>query len=72
MLSDDANAMPATALPVAMLRPGMVLARDLTAGVGVLLLSKDHVLDEPMIRRLAGFEARIGKLLDVLVYRSDT
>jgi response regulator RpfG family c-di-GMP phosphodiesterase len=72
LLSEDPNAAPATSLPVASLRPGMVLAQDLMAGAGVLLLSKDHLLDEPMIRRLVVFQARVGQTLDVLVYRSKT
>ena len=55
LLDEDPNAVPTTSLPIASLRPGMVLARDLTAGMGVLLLSKDHVLDEPMIRRLSAY-----------------
>src|SRR5205814_2454790 len=42
LLSEDPNAVPMVSLPVAQLRPGMVLAHDLMASVGVLLLSKDH------------------------------
>ena len=72
LLSEDPNAVPMVSLPVAQLRPGMVLAHDLMASVGVLLLSKDHRLDEPMIRRLDAFQSRIGKSLEVLVYRSKT
>jgi response regulator RpfG family c-di-GMP phosphodiesterase len=52
------------------LKPGMVIAQDLTAGIGVLLLSKEHLLDETMIRRLDAFQRRVGKDLEVTVYRS--
>jgi hypothetical protein len=48
----------------------MVIAQDLTAGIGVLLLSKEHLLDETMIRRLDAFQRRVGKDLEVTVYRS--
>ena len=52
------------------LRPGMVLSQDLIAGAGVLLLSKDHVLDEAMIKRLNAFQQRIGHDIDLSIYRS--
>lgn len=70
LLSEESSAAPGKALPVSALAPGMVLASDLTAGVGVLLLSKDHVLDDAMIRRLDAFQSRVGKTLEVMVYRS--
>jgi response regulator RpfG family c-di-GMP phosphodiesterase len=70
LLSEEGSAVPSKALPVSALAPGMVLASDLTAGVGVLLLSRDHVLDDAMIRRLDAFQSRVGKALEVMVYRS--
>lgn len=70
MLNDNASAVPTGILAVGTLKPGMVLARDLMAGVGVLLLPKDHVLDESMISRLESFERRVGKALEVLIYRN--
>lgn len=69
-LNDETGKANTHVLGVAALKPGMVLAQDLTAGVGVLLLSKDHRLDEAMIRRLDGFQRRIGQDLQVTVYRS--
>lgn len=72
LLNEEADAVPTRALPVSGLKPGMVLAQDLTAGIGVLLLSKDHLLDETMIRRLDSFQRRVGKDLQVTVYRSTT
>jgi response regulator RpfG family c-di-GMP phosphodiesterase len=72
LLNEEANTVPTRTLPVSGLKPGMVLAQDLTAGIGVLLLSKDHLLDDPMIRRLDAFQRRIGKDLQVTVYRSTT
>jgi hypothetical protein len=38
----------------------------------VLLLSKDHLLDDAMIRRLDSFQRGVGQNLEVLVYRSTT
>jgi response regulator RpfG family c-di-GMP phosphodiesterase len=70
LLNQDPNAVPTVTLAVAALKAGMVIADDLTAGIGVLLLSKDHPLDEPMIRRLDAFQRRVGKDLEVTVYRS--
>lgn len=72
LLNEEANTVPTRTLAVSGLKPGMVLAQDLTAGIGVLLLSKDHLLDEAMIRRLDSFQRRIGKDLQVTVYRSTT
>ena len=45
------------------LKSGMVLARDLTAPNGFLLLSRDHVLDAPMIAKLQQFEHHEGHKL---------
>lgn len=72
LLNEDTSAVPTRALAVGALKPGMVLARDLTAGIGVLLLSKDHLLDDAMIRRLDSFQRGVGQNLEVLVYRSTT
>jgi response regulator RpfG family c-di-GMP phosphodiesterase len=72
LLNEEANTVPTKTLPVSGLKPGMVLAQDLTAGIGVLLLSKDHLLEDAMIRRLDAFQRRIGKDLQVIVYRSTT
>ncbi|HEV7912127.1 MAG TPA: HD domain-containing phosphohydrolase [Albitalea sp.] len=70
LLNEDPNVVPTRTLGVAALMPGMVLAQDLTAGIGVLLLSKDHLLDDTMIRRLDAFQRRVGKDLQVTVYKS--
>lgn len=72
LLSEAAGGAPTRVMTVTDLQPGMVLAQDLTAGNGVLLLSKEHQLDDTMIRRLAAFQARIGRQLEVSVYRSTT
>jgi len=72
LLDEATGELPSDTLPVSGLKPGMVLARDLTAGLGVLLLSKDHMLDDTMIRRLEAFQNRIGKDLNLVVYRSTT
>lgn len=70
LLNEDPDAVPTKVLPVSGLKPGMVLAQDLTAGIGVLLLSKDHKLDDTMIRRLEAFQRRVGRDMEVTVYRS--
>lgn len=72
LLNEASSAVPTRTLPVSSLTPGMVLSQDLTAGVGVLLLSKDHLLDDAMIRRLDSFQHRVGKDIEVTVYRSTT
>jgi response regulator RpfG family c-di-GMP phosphodiesterase len=72
LLNEDASVVPTRTLAIGALKPGMVLARDLTAGIGVLLLSKDHLLDDAMIRRLDSFQRRVGHNLEVWVYRSTT
>ncbi|HEX6705171.1 MAG TPA: HD domain-containing phosphohydrolase [Albitalea sp.] len=72
LLNEDPDAVPTQSLSVSALKPGMVLAADLTAGIGVLLLSKDHLLDDNMIRRLDSFKHRVGKDLEVTVYRTKT
>ncbi|MBW8830445.1 MAG: response regulator [Burkholderiales bacterium] len=72
LLNEESSAVPTRKLPVSGLKAGMVLAQDLTAGIGVLLLSKDHLLDDTMIRRLDSFQRRVGKDIEVTVYRSTT
>ncbi|HZE91730.1 MAG TPA: HD domain-containing phosphohydrolase, partial [Rhizobacter sp.] len=72
LLNEQASTLATRVLPVSELKPGMVLAQDLIAGIGVLLLTKDHVLDDTMIRRLESFQNRVNKDLAVIVYRSLT
>ncbi len=49
------------------LRPLMVLSRDLMAGDGLLLLSKDYVLDESLIEQIRGYQESTGKELGIYV-----
>jgi hypothetical protein len=70
VLKEAGSPAAARSLAVSALKPGMVLASDLVAGIGVLLLSKDHLLDDTTIRRLDAFQRRVGKSFDVLVYRN--
>jgi len=72
MLNEESSAVATKTLPVSGLKAGMVLSEDLTAGMGVLLLSKDHLLDDTTIRRLDAFQRRIGQELKITVYRSTT
>jgi len=48
------------------LRVGMVLARDLVTSDGILLLAKDHILDEKLIGRIQNFESTVGD--DFVIY----
>ena len=72
VLADAGSPAATKSLAVSALKAGMVLASDLVAGIGVLLLSKDHKLDDTTIRRLDAFQKRVGKTFEVLVYRSTT
>ena len=49
------------------LRGGMALARDLVSHEGLLLLSKDHLLDDAMIGQIREFEHAEGKSLVIYV-----
>ncbi len=49
------------------LRPRMILSRDLMAGDGFLLLSKDYVLDESLIEQIRGYQESTGKELGIFV-----
>ncbi|WP_205836448.1 HD domain-containing phosphohydrolase [Iodobacter violaceini] len=48
------------------LKPQMVLARDLLAS-GVMLLAKDHVLDERLIRQICAFEKSDHSALEIYI-----
>jgi hypothetical protein len=60
---------PTRTLRSAYLRPGMQLAEDLVTEEGMLLLSKDFVLDEALIRKIRYFEHRLGRRFRVVVYK---
>lgn len=49
------------------LRRGMVLARDLISAEGLLLLSREYVLDEDMIAQIRNFEDTEGRPLPIYV-----
>ena len=57
---NEGHAERAQKIKSADLRSGMVLANDLTAHNGLLLLSRDHVLDDVVIASLLQFEHREG------------
>ena len=48
------------AVPVAELRPGMVLARDFCGRDGVLLLASDYILDAPLVKHIQDTDRREG------------
>lgn len=52
------------------LKPGMVLSRDLITKDGLLLLSVDHVLDGPLIKQIVDFDNAHGKSLVIWVKRT--
>lgn len=58
---------PEQAVRVAELEPGMVLARDIVTPEGVLLLSKDFLLDEDLISQLRNFEENDGNPLRIFI-----
>jgi len=58
---------PEIALPVAELMPGMVLARDLMARDGTLLLAADYLLDMSLIRQIRDYAATEGVSLSVWI-----
>ncbi len=55
------------AVRVADLEPGMILARDIMTDDGMLLLSKDYLLDEDLISQLANFEENDDKPLRIFI-----
>lgn len=55
-------------LPLAEVRPGMVLRKDLVTSDGILLLTKGHRLNETLIRRLEKLEQEGGKRFVLTVH----
>lgn len=53
------------------LQPGMRLSRDLISPQGVLMLTRDHHLDEALIEKIQGYEQDAGSGLVVHVYASN-
>lgn len=49
------------------LAPGMVLGEDLATKEGVLLLSRDYVLDEKLIQRIQALETALGTVFDIQI-----
>lgn len=64
---DTSQAVAEAPVTTTHLRPGMVLSRDVVTRDGLLLLAKDHVLDESVIEQLHSFEKAEGKTLVVHV-----
>lgn len=56
-----ASVWPTRTLTSSLLKPGMQLVQDLETQEGMLLLSKDLVLDEALIRKIRYFETRLGR-----------
>ena len=50
-----------------MLKPLMVLSRDLVGEDGLLLLAKDYVLEDTLIAQIRGYEDSVGCRLDIRV-----
>lgn len=55
------------AIPVADLKPGMVLSRDLITRDGVLLLATDYVLDANLIRQIRDYAEADGGAVSVFI-----
>ena len=49
------------------LKPGMVLARDVTTAAGIMLLSKGHVLTEDLIGQIYSYEQTESQPLSIHV-----
>lgn len=65
----DARADTVSEIKIAssVLRRGMVLARDLVSPQGLLLLSKDYLLDDLLIEQIRSFEETEGKPLAIYI-----
>jgi response regulator RpfG family c-di-GMP phosphodiesterase len=66
-IDTSAYAGPEVKIPASALRRGMALARDLVSPEGLLLLSKDYLLDDAMIRQIRSFEQAEGRPLAIYV-----
>lgn len=66
-LEPSTHAEPEVKMPSPGLRKGMTLARDLVSPEGLLLLSKDYLLDDAMIEQIRSFEQSEGKPLAIYV-----
>ncbi|MDN3576532.1 response regulator [Chitinimonas viridis] len=53
------------------LKPGMVLARDLSTQAGMLLLAKDYPLDERLIEQIYSFERSARQPLPIYIYKPE-
>ncbi|MHB9117428.1 MAG: HD domain-containing phosphohydrolase [Burkholderiales bacterium] len=62
-----AYAGPEIKIPASALRRGMVLARDLVSPEGLLLLSKDYLLEDSIVEQIQSFERNEGKPLAIYV-----
>jgi hypothetical protein len=58
---------PEIKIPASALKQGMTLARDLVSPEGLLLLSKEYLLDDTMIEQIRSFEKSEGKPLTIYV-----
>ena len=58
---------PANAVSSDALVPGMMLAQDLIAPNGELLLAKDFVIDQRIIDQIRGFETAVGRALSTYI-----
>ena len=66
-IDTSAYAGPEVKIPASALRRGMALARDLVSPEGLLLLSKDYLLDDAMIEQIRSFEQTEGRPLAIYV-----
>lgn len=63
----SAEASPEVHVPSSKLQSGMVLARDLVSAEGLLLLSKEYVLDGSLIEQIRSFEQTENRPLEIFV-----
>ncbi len=54
-------------IPASALQPGMVLAHDLMTRAGILLISKEYIMDEQLIKQIRDYEREEGTPLQVRI-----
>jgi HD-GYP domain-containing protein (c-di-GMP phosphodiesterase class II) len=54
-------------IPASALQPGMVLAHDLMTRAGILLISKEYIMDEQLIKQIRDYEREEGSPLHVRI-----
>lgn len=70
-LKDDIITCQETTVRVDQLKPGMILSRDLNLPDGMLLLSREMILNEKLINKIARFEKDADAHFEVFIIQQD-